>query len=701
MTSNERQERMGELLLEIGTEEIPSDYLEDGLNELRRLGESYLRDNRIEMEGGLYTCGTLRRLVLVAKAIADKQEDTVQEMIGPPKKAAFDEEGNPTKAAFGFAKKQGVPVGELQLLETPKGEYLYVKRKAPGRPTIELLTEILPELIDNIPWPKSMRWGSGGFSFVRPIHWVLALFNNEVIPFEVGGVRSGKKSRGHRFMAPQIMEIDDLRDYLRKMNKSYVIIDQRQREGEVEKAVIAAAKTVAGTRMRDPELLSTVANGVEYPSAICGSFDKVFLNLPDPVLITAMKEHQRYFPIRDQEGRLMPNFVAVNNTIARDESIVRKGHERVLRARLADADFFFKEDRKRPLEDRLEDLKTVIYQAELGTSFAKVQRFTELAEYLAEHIAPKKINDVRLAARLCKCDLVTEMVTEFPSLQGTMGKIYATLDGHPEDVCLAIADHYLPSHAESELPGSLTGSIVGMADRMDTIVGCFAVGLEPTGTADPYALRRHALGIIRVIRGKKIGISLKDFVSKSGSILNEAISFNRDKVVDRVLNFVKDRFKNLLLSEGVPQDFVEAVLTIDFNFLNQVEERIIALRRFREISKDFERLTISFRRIMNIVRGFEGTDKVNPDLFEHGSEDNLWKAFQSVKDNVQREINTGAYFDALNLMAGLSGVVDEFFSEVMVMAEDVRIRENRLGMLKGLNQLFLQIADFSQLSVAR
>jgi glycyl-tRNA synthetase beta chain len=689
----------GELLLEIGTEEIPSGYLKNGLKELGRLAESYLRDNRIEMEGGLYTYGTPRRLVLVGKAIADRQEDTIQELTGPPKKTAFDEEGNPTKAAFGFAKKQGVSVDELQLLETPKGEYLHFKRKMPGRPTIEVLSEILPELIANIPWPKSMRWGTGGFSFVRPIHWVLALFNGEVISFEVAGVRSGNKSRGHRFMAPQIMEIDDLQDYLRKMNEGSVVIDQREREGEVEKAISTAAKTVSGTPMRDPELLSTVANMVEYPSAICGGFDKAFLNLPDPVLITAMKEHQRYFPIRDREDRLMPNFVAVNNTIARDEYIVRKGHERVLRARLADADFFFKEDRKRPLEDRLEDLKAVIYQAELGTSFAKVQRFTKLAEYLARQIAPEKTNDVRLAARLCKCDLVTDMVGEFPSLQGTMGEIYARLDGHPEDVCLAIADHYLPSQAESELPGSLIGSIVGMADRMDTIVGCFAIGLEPTGTTDPYALRRHALGIIRIIRAKLIGISLKDFVSKSGSILNEAISFDREKVVDRVLDFIKDRFKNLLLSEGIPQDFVEAVLTIDFSFLNQIEERIVALRRFREISKDFERLTISFKRIMNIVRGFEGTDKVNPDLFEHTSEKNLWKTFQSVKDNVQKEIDRGTHFDALNSIAELTGPVDEFFSDVMVMAEDVRIRENRLGMLKGLNQLFLQIADFSRFAI--
>ena len=690
---------MSDLLLEIGTEEIPSTYLNRGLEEFGHLAKDYLRENRIVVEGSISTYGTLRRLVLVGKAIADKQEDTIQEITGPPKKAAFDKQGNPTKAAFGFAKKQGVSVDELQLLDTPKGEYLYVKRKIPGRPTIDLLSEFLPELIANIPWPKSMHWGSGEFSFVRPIHWVVAIFDGQVIPFEVAGVRSGNKTRGHRFMASQFIEVGDLQDYLRKMSKSSVIIDRREREGKVEESVIKAAKKISGTSIEDPELLSIVTNMVEFPYAICGSFDKSFLNLPDPVLITSMREHQRYFSIRDQEGRLMPHFVAINNTIARDESIVRKGHERVLQARLADADFFFREDRKRLLEDRLEDLKTVIYQAELGTSFAKVQRFTKLAEYLAGQIAPEKLNDVRLAARLCKCDLVTEIVTEFPSLQGIMGEIYARLDGHPEDVCIAISDHYLPVQAESKLPGSLIGSIVGMADRMDTIVGCFALGLEPTGTADPYALRRQALGIIRLIRDNKITGSFIDFVRESVSILSDTISFDLEGVTGKVLKFIKDRFKNMLLSEDITQEFIEAVITTDFNFLNQLEKRIEALRKFRDISKDFELIAIAFKRIMNILKGFEGTYRVNPDLFEDKSEENLWKIFQSVKAEGIKEIERENYLDALNLMAKLSGPVDEFFSQVMVMAKDKRVRENRIGMLKELNNFFLQIADFSKFAV--
>ena len=487
-----------ELLLEIGTEEIPSDYLVNALRALKGLAEGYMRDNRIEVAKALCTHGTPRRLILFCEAVAHRQDDVVQEVTGPPGKAAFDEKGNPTKAALGFARKQGVSVDDLELVQTPKGEYLYVKRHVPGRRTIDVLSEIVPKMIGDIPWPKSMRWGSVGFSFVRPVHWVLATLNGEVIPFEVAGVKSGNRTHGHRFMAPDVIEVSGLQDYLQKMKQSFVVIDRKEREGEVEKIVMKAAEAVSGSPMKDPELVTTVANLVEFPSAICGSFDDEFLKIPDPVLITAMKKHQKYFAVRDGEGRLMPNFIAVNNTVARNESVVRRGLERVLRARLADADFFFREDRKRSLEDRLDDLKDVIYQAELGSSSAKVERFTRLAVYLAEKIAPEKVDDVRLAARLCKCDLVTEMVMEFPSLQGVMGKEYARLDGHPEEVCQAIHMHYLPTRSGDELPSATLGAIVGVADRMDTITGCFAIQLEPTGAADPFALRRHALAIIRI-----------------------------------------------------------------------------------------------------------------------------------------------------------------------------------------------------------
>jgi len=688
-----------ELLLEIGTEEIPADYLDNGIRELKRLAESCLREARINVEGGLSSYGTLRRLVLVGSDIAENQADAVQDMTGPPKKVAFDEAGNPTKAALGFAQKQGVAVDALEVLDTPKGEYLYVKRMVKGRPTIELLSEIFPDLIASVPWPKSMRWGNGEFSFVRPIHWILALFNGKVIPFELAGVKSGNKTRGHRFMAPQIMEVRDLQDYLEKLRAGSVLLDAAERMEEVKNAVAKAAHIISGVPEEDPELLSRVTNMVETPFATCGGFDSAYLRLPEPVLITAMKEHQRYFAIRDKEGRLMPNFIAINNTIPTDEAVVKRGHERVLRARLADANFFFTEDRKRPLEDRLDDLKGVIYQADLGTSYAKVQRFTRLAEYLGERILPEKIDDIRLAAMICKCDLVTEMVTEFPSLQGKIGEIYARLDGYSEEICLAISDHYLPGQADSPLPASLIGSIVGISDRMDTIVGCFAVGLEPSGTADPYALRRHAIGSIRIICDKKMPVCLPDFVEKSAVTLAETISFDAGIVKEKVINFIKDRFKNILLSTGISQDIIDSVLTVDFSYLDLVEKKIEALMTFRESFSGFETLVTAFKRISNITTGVPETGEVNPELFDHTSERGLWSAFLAAEDTVHQKIEEQKYLDALNLLAGLRGPVDAFFSEVMVMAEDKAVRENRLTLLSQLKECFLHMADFSKFAI--
>ena len=379
-----------ELLLEIGTEEIPSGYFERAAMELKRLAESSLMENRIRCSGDFFIYYTPRRLVLAVEGIAGTQDNITQEVTGPPRKAAYDKDGNLTKAGLGFAGKHGLSIEDLQTIETPKGEYLFFKREIPGRPTGEILAEILPGIISAIPWPKSMRWGDLGIPFVRPIHWVLALYNGEVIPFEVAGVKSGNETRGHRFMAPGPVAVKGHRDYLRKMEKASVVVDPDDRRKKVKKEVLRGAKEVSGIPVEDPELVITVANLVEFPSAVCGGFDKAFLDLPDPVLITAMREHQKYFALQDQEGRLMPHFIAVNNTIPRDESVVRRGHEGALKARLSDAVFFFKEDRKRPLADRLNDLKGVIYQAELGTSYAKVERFTRLALSLAEVVAAEK-----------------------------------------------------------------------------------------------------------------------------------------------------------------------------------------------------------------------------------------------------------------------------------------------------------------------
>jgi glycyl-tRNA synthetase beta chain len=529
---------------------------------------------------------------------------------------------------------------------------------------------------------------------------VLALLNGEVIPFEMAGVRSSNTTRGHRFMAPEKKEVSDVQSYLQEMGKSFVIIDQQEREKIVEQVAGDAARRVGGRPAQDPELVKTVANLTEYPSAVCGSFDEAFLDLPGPVLVTAMKEHQKYFAIYDENAQLMPNFVAINNTVVRDESVVRRGHERVLRARLSDADFFFKEDRKRLLGDRLDDLKRVIYQADLGTSYAKVQRFTRLAGYLAEKVLPNKVGDVETTARLCKCDLVTHMVTEFPSLQGVMGREYARLEGMPEEVCLGIYEHYLPARAEGRLPTSKIGAVVGLADRMDTIVGCFAVGLEPSGTADPFALRRHSLAIIRVIEDMGWDLSLKEFIAKGLSVLRDEIEFDSDRVFAKVSAFFRERYKQLMLRSGYKTDLIEAVISVKFDRINELRSRIDQLKKFASESREFQELALTFKRVTNILKKQEKTFEVDTTLFKETSESDLWETYQALKDNVHEYLERMDYYKALDLMVRLRKPVNEFFDGVEILTkENEALKANRIGILQHLSRLFLSVADLSKFSI--
>jgi glycyl-tRNA synthetase beta chain len=687
-----------ELLLEIGTEEIPSGYLKQALRDFRQLTDTLLTQYHVG-SGGLYTYGTPRRLCLIGKAIADRQEDLVHEVTGPPKTVAYDMQGKPTKAAIGFAQRQGVSVEDLQSVETAKGEYLYVKRRIPGRPARDILAENLPRLLGEIPWPKSMRWGEVNFSFARPIHWILALLNGEVIPFEVAGIKSGNTTRGHRFMAPEGMEVHSVEDYLGKMERGFVVIDQRERERLVERLVKEAAEKVNGIPAEDLELVSIVSNLLEFPLAVCGSFDERFLTLPDPVLITAMREHQRYFAVYDQENRLMPNFVAVNNTVPKDVSVVKRGHERVLRARLSDADFFFKEDRKRPLADRLEDLKAVTYQADLGTSYAKVLRFASLSESIAERLLPGRLEEVRLAARLSKCDLVTQMVSEFPSLQGMMGKEYGRIEGYPDEICQAIQDHYLPVKAGGDLPASDIGAAVGLADRMDTLVGCFAVGLEPTGAADPFALRRHALAIIRILEDRGWDLSMREFIDWALATLSKEIAFDKAVVFEKVEAFVRERYKQMLRREGYDTDLVEAVISAHFDRIKEVRLRLDQLKRFMMESDEFQPLALTFKRVTNILKKEEKTLTVEPSLFREGFESDLWTSFEGLKGDVHLALEEGNYYGALDLMARLRKPVDDFFNGVEVLTKDRSLRENRVGILQHLAGLFLSVADFSKFSI--
>ena len=688
-----------ELLLEIGTEEIPAGYLENGLKALKRLAEECLRENRIDWTGGLEVYGTPRRLVLMGGGVSKKQQDLTLEMTGPPKKVAYDENGKPTKAAEGFAKKQGVPVEQLQTIETPKGEYLYVKREVPGRPTLEILSERLPGIIGVIPWPKSMRWGDVGFAFVRPVHWVLCLFGGHVVPFEAAGVKSGDTTRGHRFMGPEEVNVSNIADYQRTMEKAFVVLDPRERQRVVAEVVLAAAASVGGVPADDAALVQTVANLTEYPTAVCGGFEKAFLDLPDAVLITAMREHQKYFAVYDEKGALMPNFVAVNNTKTRDASVVCRGHERVLRARLSDADFFLKEDRKSPLLERLESLKQVIYQARLGTSYAKVMRVEALAAHIAGLSLPEETDRVKLVARLAKCDLVTHMVIEFPSLQGAVGKAYAALEGYDDDVCSGIYEHYLPLKAGGALPQSKIGAVVGVADRLDTISGCFAVGLEPTGKADPFALRRHALAVIRIMEDAGWDLSFRELVEKALSLLANDLDFDLTSVFEGIMAFIRERYKNMMLRSDYASDLVEAAICGEFDRILSLRPKMEHLKEFTLSSDEFVPLALTFKRVNNIIKKQTRVFEVNPDLFQESPEKNLWKTYGALRADVEACMAKSAFLDALGLMTRLRTPVDQLFDEVEILTKDDALRENRVGLLQVISKFVLTLADFSKFSI--
>lgn len=690
----------GELLIEIGTEEIPAGYLANGLKSFLNLTLEMLREQRVLGDARLQVHGTPRRLILMGRGLPPKQEDMIQEITGPPKAVAYDKDGRPTKAAEGFARKQNVSLDELSITTTPKGEYLYIRRQVAGKSTLHILTENLPKVVEQISWPKTMRWGNIGFSFVRPIHWILALFEGEVIPCTIAGIQADAVTFGHRFLAPGPVRISGIDDYLQAMKQGFVIIEQKEREKLVQEKIRKAAGEVGGSPEEDPELLSTVANLVEYPSAVCGKFDKNFLRLPDPVLITPMKEHQKYFPVYNDEGMLMSNFIAINNTLARDERVVKTGHERVLRARLSDADFFFEEDRKRPLKERLEDLKGVIFQAQLGTSYEKLIRFTELAGYLGSMVLPDRGDDIRTVAELCKCDLVTQMVTEFPSLQGRMGREYARLEGYPEKVCTAIHEHYLPDRAGGKLPDSEVGAVVGLADRMDTICGYFVLGLEPSGTADPYALRRHAIAILRILEAFAWDVSLTAFIEKSLSILQRTLAFETGVVAEKVTQFFRERYKQLMIRDGYESEYIDAVISAGFDHVHQVKPLVEQVRKYARESEGFESIAVTYKRISNMLKREKQPYEIDPDLFKVPCEKTLWERYQETRERMKSLISGNRLREAMDLLSQLKSPVDEYFDGVEILTKDSQaLRQNRIGLLQALAGLFLSIADFSKISL--
>ena len=687
---------MKELLLEIGTEEIPAGFIPQALVDLETLAKKELEANRIDFNG-TRTLGTPRRLVLVIESVSERQRDEETKKIGPSKQAAYDEKGNPTKAAIGFARGQSVPVESLTLVQTEKGEYVCAVRKESGKPTFELLSSILPRWFLSIPFQKSMRWADVPIRFVRPIHWILALFGGDVVPFEVGNIRSGNVTYGHRFMHSGPIPVKDFQSYLQKTREAFVIVDPVGRRKRIEEEMVREGASVSGRVLKDEDLLNEVNFLVEYPVAFCGTFDHKFLSLPREILIHSMKEHQRYFPLVDDHGVLLPHFVCISNIDPKNREVVVKGNEKVLKARLSDAAFFFEDDLKISLEKRVEQLKKVVFQAKLGTSYEKVMRFKQLALWMAERIDPKLRESVERTSLLCKADLVTGMVGEFPKLQGIVGREYARLSGEKPEVAEAIYEHYLPGFAGDRLPSGPIGDIVSIADKMDTIVGCFGVGLMPTGTADPFGLRRQALGIIRIILEKKYALSLTGLIEESERQLKEKMERPGQQAKEEVLDFFRVRYQNFLLDKEYPFDVTDAVLSISFDELLDVQGRIDALRKARDL-KDFESIVIAFKRAMNILKGAPPKREIKSSLFVESAEQNLYQSFLKAKERIDHHLNEGDYPSTLLEMIQMKKPIDDFFDGVMVMVEDEAIRDNRLALLDAIGRLFLRIADFSKLS---
>lgn len=688
---------MRDLLFEIGTEEIPASFLEPALTHLQNLFSAKTSELKISC-GPLKTMGTPRRLTLMVKDIAEKQEDITEELLGPSKQAGFDDNGKPTRAAEGFAKSKGADVGDLQVISTPKGEYLMLIRQQKGVETITLLPEILHGLLINLSFPKSMRWGNNRQAFARPIQWLAAIFGDEVVHFSHEGIESSNRSGGHRFLADERFAIHSAATYEQQLADRFVLVDPDKRRArvvsEIQEAVTQSPELTDGHVAIDENLVDTVTNLVEMPYGVCGTFDEKYLQLPAEVLITSMREHQKYFPVVTSSGKLLPGFVAVNNTKVNDIAITRKGHQRVLRARLEDALFFFNSDREIRLADRTAQLHGIIFQAKLGTILEKKDRLIKLVRILADKIDPTLADEGCRAAFLCKADLLSNMVGEFPTLQGVMGGAYALHDGETVGVATAIVEHYMPRRAGAEIPASDLGAFLALADRFDTLAGCFGIGQVPSGTADPFGLRRISLAILHIIEGKGYSLSLHELVHKALALYGDKVAGGNDTVA-AVINFIKGRFANDCISRGLAAEAVDAAVSVQFDDVNDCLLRINAILQLHK-EPAFKVLSASYKRVKNIIK--DNRDKeVKVSLFLHQTENNLYDLFLEVQKEMAILIAEKKYAQALEAMLKMKEPVDAFFDGVMVMAEDAAVRQNRLNLLTVLGDLILQIGDISLL----
>ena len=692
-----------DFLVEIGAEEMPP-------KSLAALGEAF-RDGVVAglaaaglSHGAVQAWFSPRRLAVQVDKLLDRQPEQRVERRGPPVKAAFDAAGKPTRAATAFADSCGVAVDALTRISDDKGEFLFCRTTRPGEAAARLLPGIVQAALDRLPIARRMRWGDGAAEFVRPVHWVVLLHGNEVVPAEILGIPAGRMTRGHRFHAKKPIALRSPGGYLAALEKGKVCADHQARRARIRAAVVAAAEQEGGTALIDPAVLDEVTALTEWPVPLAGGFEPRFLELPPEVLVAVMQDHQRYFPVRGPDGALIPRFIAVANLESKDPAQVRAGNERVIRPRLADAAFFYAADRRMRLADRREALAAVTFQAQLGSLADKSTRVTVLAGQVAR-IAGSDAGAAQRAAELAKCDLLTAMVGEFPELQGVMGRYYAGHDGEPAEVAAALAEQYLPRFAGDALPATGAGLALAIADKLDTLVGIFAIGQKPTGTKDPYGLRRAALGVLRILIETGIGLDLRELIrSALDSVTADVVRLGSkppaDGLADDLYAYMMERLRAWYLESGsgITTEMFDAVLDTRPASPLDFDQRLRALAGFLQLP-DAAGLTAANKRIANILRkaGEQPSPRVDPGLLTDAEERQLATAIEALRRDVERLVTARSYADALARLASLRPAVDAFFDKVLVMADEARVRANRLALLAALQRLFLHIANLSRL----
>jgi glycyl-tRNA synthetase beta chain len=684
-----------ELLLEINTEEMPSSHIKAGLDQIKEKLAAELSASHVAVLS-LETYGTSRRMVVVGD-FAPQQENKEEIVVGPPKTVAFSADGSPTAAAKGFAKAQNVEVEKLQIFQTPKGEYLGLKKVIKGKPTREILTSVLPAIITALSFPKMMRWGACNLRFSRPIKHILCLFGGETLSFSIDQIKSDNFTTGHKIHSPQKFRVRSFLEYKTLLKKNKVIVSEGERKKLILDRIEKRLQPLKAKLYPDEELLDKLAHDVEYPYVLLGTFPQEYLKLPIEVLSVAMREGQKLFSVV-QDNKQLPCFLGVADTPKDPKSLIRKGNERVLKARLEDAKFFWEQDLKMPLSQRAAGLKQVIFQEKLGSYEAKTARLKSIVGYLCDKIDEKKLKkDAVQAAELCKVDLLTEMVREFPSLQGKVGGLYAKAEGYPATVVQAIYEHYQPVSLEDNSPASLAGALVSLADKLDSVVGAVGIGLQVSGSSDPFGIRRNANGICKVILDRKLVFSFGHLLEKAISVYESTLERPREGIVASCQTFFEQRLRYIYEMQGYRYDLVNAALGAGLDNIYYSALRLKALGILKK-SPHFEPLILMAKRVNNILRGLPSY-KVNADLFAEKEERELFSTFTIIKENVSPLIANGDFAKAQNIIFKMQSPLTSFFDRILVMAEDKKTRQNRLALLQAISELLLQVADYSQVVV--